>query len=105
MFTAQLFDLGFEVNDYRNSLDLQAIIKELDEQLSLVLIREYLDESLVLLQRLLCWDLSDMVYMKRLAQYQDRKTINGMATSEIAKVCKMILFIIYILGTKHKISE
>jgi len=92
--TAQLFDLGYEVNDYRKDVDLQAIIDELDGQLSLVLIREYLDESLVLLQRFLCWDLSDMLYMKRLAQYQGVKT-KDFLISEVTKVWGLSTLIYY----------
>ena len=51
---------------------MKFIIHELDEQLDFVMINEYMDESLVLLQRLLCWQLSDMVYIKRrMRRYRD----------------------------------
>ena len=59
--------MGYELNDYKTSVDLQTVFEQLDEQLSLVMLIEYLDESLVLLQRMLCWNLRDMVYLKRLA--------------------------------------
>ena len=65
--TAQLFDLGYELNDYKTSIDLQTVFEQLDEQMNFVMLMEYLDESLVLLQRMLCWNLRDMVYLKKLA--------------------------------------
>lgn len=43
---------------------MEFILKEMDEELDFVLIYEYLDESLVLLQRMLCWQLEDIIYLK-----------------------------------------
>lgn len=40
-----------------------------------MLVAEYIDESLVLLQRLLCWDLTDVTYLKqRVRQYRYKMT-------------------------------
>ena len=61
----QLFDLGVDKQDYSTKLKLDFAVRDLEEQLDLVLILEYLDESLVLLQRMLCWDLNDVVYLKQ----------------------------------------
>ncbi|XP_057309669.1 uncharacterized protein LOC130647730 [Hydractinia symbiolongicarpus] len=66
----QLFDLGYEDDDYKTELQLKFIVDELDAQLDMVLLDEYIDESLVLLQRLLCWQLSDMVYIKQRVRKQ-----------------------------------
>ena len=85
---AQLFDLGYEVTDYRTLSDLQQILQKLDDQMTLVLLREYIDESLVLLQRVLCWQLSDMVYIRR--QFKDKE--NDMSSK--MKVC-IVVFPLY----------
>ena len=61
----QLFDLGFDKGDYKTAINLEFAIQELEDQLDLVMIAEYMDESLVLMQRLLCWQLSDVVYFKQ----------------------------------------
>ena len=60
-----MFDLGLEPKFYSDSKEVMRYIQELDQQLDLVLILEYFDESLVLMKRLLCWDLEDLVYIKQ----------------------------------------
>ena len=100
--TAQLFDLGYELGDYKTTFDLQTILEQLDEQLSLVLMREYLDESLVLLQRTLCWNLRDMLYLKRLDIVT--MTTDGVEdewSSEETKV-RLILFFFLFQGSNNK---
>lgn len=64
-YLGQLFDLGVDKQDYSTKLKLDFAVRDLEEQLDVVLILEYLDESLVLLQRMLCWDLHDVVYLKQ----------------------------------------
>ncbi|ESP02828.1 hypothetical protein LOTGIDRAFT_84047, partial [Lottia gigantea] len=49
------------------SLDHKAVdkfIDQIDSDFELVLIMDYYDESLVLLKRLLCWKLQDIVYLR-----------------------------------------
>lgn len=43
---------------------LARLIRQVEEVFSLVMIAEYFDESLVLLRRLLAWDLDDVLYAK-----------------------------------------
>nr|XP_008532243.1 PREDICTED: galactose-3-O-sulfotransferase 3 [Equus przewalskii] len=43
---------------------LAGLIRQVEEVFSLVMIAEYFDESLVLLRRLLAWDLDDVLYAK-----------------------------------------
>lgn len=59
-----LFDLGL---DFRYYQDLNAVwnyISFLEKEFDLVMIMEYFDESVVLLKRLLCWELEDVVFFK-----------------------------------------
>ena len=63
--TGQLFDFGYSIDEKMKTADLHFVIQELAEYLDLVLITEYMDESLVLLQRMLCWQLSDVAYIKK----------------------------------------
>ena len=48
-----------------NKTDVMKYIKELDKQFDLVLIAEYFDESLILLDELLCWPYKDLTYLKQ----------------------------------------
>ena len=57
--------LGFpagraDITDDRDAVE--SYIRTLDAEFVLVMIAEYLDESLVLLRRLMCWDTKDILY-------------------------------------------
>lgn len=58
------FDLGLHTTDYHRTEVVKDAILDIDDKFTVVLIYEYLDESLVLLKRRLCWDLDDMLYLK-----------------------------------------
>uniref|UniRef100_A0A7M5VGE9 Uncharacterized protein n=1 Tax=Clytia hemisphaerica TaxID=252671 RepID=A0A7M5VGE9_9CNID len=79
----QLFDLGYEVGDYRTKNDLKEILNDIDEEMSMVIMNEYLDESLVLLQRLLCWQLADMVHLKRRVTNQEKYHLSSNVKAKI----------------------
>ncbi|XP_066265739.1 galactose-3-O-sulfotransferase 3-like [Branchiostoma lanceolatum] len=56
------FDLGFPRRLWENDKAIGDFIRQTDKDFSLVMILEYLDESLVLLKRYLCWSLSDILH-------------------------------------------
>lgn len=56
------YDLGLESKDFENVTKIGNMIKQLENQFHLVMLTEYFEESVVLLKRLLCWDLDDVVY-------------------------------------------
>ncbi|XP_071959559.1 galactosylceramide sulfotransferase-like [Antedon mediterranea] len=60
---SQFFDLGLDKKDFRNTGIVTTKIRKLDKEMDLILINEYYDESLVLLSKVLCWDLRDLVYL------------------------------------------
>ena len=57
------FDLGLRISDYNNDISINSAIFDLKAKFSLVLIWEYLDESLVLLKRKFCWNTDDVIYL------------------------------------------
>lgn len=61
----QLWDLGMNHIDMEQPDQVNSKISHLDSQLHLVLIAEHFDESLILLAKLMCWDLSDVRYLKQ----------------------------------------
>jgi len=67
------YDLGLESKDFDNNLKIRESIDLLDNQFDLVMMMEYFDESLVLLKRLLCWDLDDLVYFRLKQRANDWK--------------------------------
>ncbi|XP_038147252.1 galactose-3-O-sulfotransferase 3-like [Cyprinodon tularosa] len=68
------FDLGGENN--RPATDVayaHDFVEEVEKVFSLVMISEYFDESLVLLRKLLSWDLEDILYIKLNARTETSK--------------------------------
>lgn len=66
-----LFDLGY--SDDISVTELRHAIEELDKRFDLVMVSEYMDESLVLLRHLLCWSLHDVVVFTKNARRQEVK--------------------------------
>ncbi|XP_066302780.1 galactosylceramide sulfotransferase-like [Branchiostoma lanceolatum] len=62
-------DLGISERLWNNVTAIDEQIKTLDDDMTLVMITERLHESLVLLKRLMCWRLQDILYWPR--QYPD----------------------------------
>ncbi|XP_057313442.1 galactosylceramide sulfotransferase-like [Hydractinia symbiolongicarpus] len=58
------YDLGLESKDFENRAKISEAIRQIDSEFDLVMITEYFDESLVLLKRILCWELDDLVYFR-----------------------------------------
>lgn len=55
--------MGLPTTDYHLQNIIKQAIQELYDKFTLVLIYEYLDESLVLMKRRLCWQLDDILYL------------------------------------------
>ena len=77
------FDLGLHTSDYENEIAISSAIFELKKKFTLVLIYEYLDESLVLLKRKLCWKIDDIVYFSSLLP--QRNVARNFGVSRAAK--------------------
>ncbi|XP_066300955.1 galactose-3-O-sulfotransferase 2-like [Branchiostoma lanceolatum] len=59
----QSYDFGFPIHLSDHDQVVQKFLETVKTQFDLVMIMEYFDESLVLLKRLLCWDLADILYL------------------------------------------
>lgn len=58
-----LFDLGYSIHDITPSI-LAAYIEQIENSFDLVMIEEFLDESLIFLKNLLCWTIDDVITFK-----------------------------------------
>ena len=77
------FDLGLHTSEYEDEIAITTAIFELRKKFTLVLIYEYLDESLVLLKRKLCWETDDVIYLSSLLL--PRNTARNFTISREAK--------------------
>nr|XP_033813113.1 galactose-3-O-sulfotransferase 3 [Geotrypetes seraphini] len=69
-----IYDLGGDKDHATEDQGyISDFIKKMESLFSLVMIAEYFDESLVLLRRLLSWDLEDIVYVKLNMRSQESK--------------------------------
>lgn len=59
------YDLGLESKDFENKAAIRKAITQLDGEFDLIMMKEYFDESLVLLKRLACLELDDLVYFNQ----------------------------------------
>ncbi|XP_072049104.1 galactosylceramide sulfotransferase-like isoform X2 [Amphiura filiformis] len=57
-----LYDLGLHKNDLATPDKIDDYIKFIEDSFDLILIAEYLKESLILLKELMCWDMEEIVY-------------------------------------------
>ena len=67
-----MFDLGLSLKYYQNRTAVNEYIQFLDKEFDLVMIMDYFDESLVLMKRVLCWEIDDILYVK-LNERQDKE--------------------------------
>lgn len=67
-----LFDLGLDYRYFQNVTAVERYLDFIEKEFDLVMILEYFDESLLLLKRLLCWKMKDIIYFK-LNERQDKQ--------------------------------
>lgn len=60
-FNQMLFDLGMDDKAFSNKTAVHEYISFLDSVFDLVMVKEKMEESLVLLKDLLCWKTDDVV--------------------------------------------
>ncbi|XP_077866773.1 galactose-3-O-sulfotransferase 2-like [Saccoglossus kowalevskii] len=79
----QITWFGYRIR--RNIIETEFVqkLQELDEDLDLVMITEYMDESLILLKKMMCWTIDDIVF-------ESRRVVNRKRT-ETTHVMKEIL--------------
>ncbi|XP_064606105.1 galactose-3-O-sulfotransferase 3-like [Liolophura sinensis] len=59
------FDLGLDHTLYHDAAKVKQFIRDIDQDFKLVMITEYMDESLLLLKKYLCWSFRDILYIPR----------------------------------------
>lgn len=79
------FDLGLSEDTFEDKDLIAEFIRSLDAQFQLVMVAERMDESMILLRHLLCWDISDVVTFRhnvRLASMRppalDEEVVRGL---------------------------
>ena len=56
-----MWDLGLPSSDMESPEAVSAKVQELDGEFDFVMLAEYFDESLVILAKMLCWDLKEVI--------------------------------------------
>ncbi|XP_070531567.1 galactosylceramide sulfotransferase-like [Ptychodera flava] len=62
---SQAWHLGLDHKDHENPDIVEKYFKRLSEELDLILVTEYYDHSLILLKRIMCWKMEDILYIAR----------------------------------------
>ena len=61
----QMYDLGLNHRFHDDTREVERHISTLEKELDLVMLTEYIDESLILLRKLMCWSLEDILYLSK----------------------------------------
>ncbi|XP_006821250.1 galactose-3-O-sulfotransferase 2-like [Saccoglossus kowalevskii] len=56
------YDLGFDPEFFKDEDAIMTFIKDIENNFKLVMISDYMEESLVLLKRQMCWTLDEVIY-------------------------------------------
>ena len=59
-----LYNLGMHAEQMESDLEVDKMIQEIDKNFDLVMLTERMEESIVLMKNLLCWDLKDVAHLK-----------------------------------------
>ncbi|XP_065288650.2 galactosylceramide sulfotransferase-like isoform X2 [Dermacentor albipictus] len=78
------YDLGFDIEQSQNDSAVRHFIERVDAVFDLVMVAERMNESLVLLRHLLCWNLNDVIVFKLNARQSDfRRSLSAELTAEL----------------------
>eukprot|EP00050_Salpingoeca_kvevrii_P003972 m.238255 g.238255 ORF g.238255 m.238255 type:complete len:1089 (-) comp10916_c0_seq8:295-3561(-) len=91
-WNSQAYDLGLAQNTPEEKMP--AILNRLEQEFDLVMITEYMDESLVLLARLMCWTLEDILLFPLKVAFTPKEELGPGARKQIYKM-NNIDFILY----------
>lgn len=83
IINGMFFDLGLKTANYHKPAVVRDAISDIEDEFTLVLIYEYLDESLVLLKRKLCWELDDILYINHFNEYTKTQEENLIKAEKI----------------------
>ena len=72
------FDLGLAYKFHQNAAAINNYIAFLNKEFDLVMVMDYFNESVVLLKRLVCWELDDILYFKS-NERQDKERAVGLS--------------------------
>lgn len=90
-----LWDLGLAAENMSNLAAVKRKVAELDKQFDLVLIAEKFDESLLLLQSLLCWKVTDVTYLKLNERKESAKSTISLKTRYLLKQWLWADYVLY----------
>uniref|UniRef100_A0A6A7FX66 Galactosylceramide sulfotransferase-like n=2 Tax=Hirondellea gigas TaxID=1518452 RepID=A0A6A7FX66_9CRUS len=82
-----LFDMGIDVHENMTETEVRGAIEKLDKVFHLVMIAGKMDESLILLKELLCWDYSDVIFFKKNVRKNEIKS--SLSKSSLEKMRKL----------------
>lgn len=86
------FDFGLHSKNFDDDRAIDEFIVDLDNDFILVIILEHLDESLVLMRRILCWEFKDILYVPANVRispsYRERLQLNKESIKKLERYNK-----------------
>ncbi|XP_077991595.1 galactosylceramide sulfotransferase-like [Glandiceps talaboti] len=84
--TSQFHTLGFLPKYHTNKTAVNLALQLLDNELDLIMLLEYFDESLVLLRKLMCWNFEDIIYSPCKVHYENQAPITPKMKESLARL-------------------
>ena len=89
-------DLGLNDKDFKSEAKINQFLQDTMSDFKYMIITEYTDESLVLLRRKLCWEISDIMYLPlRILNYSYKETKVNVTLIEKLKSWSKVDFLLY----------
>ncbi|KAK6174408.1 hypothetical protein SNE40_017691 [Patella caerulea] len=79
-------DFGVPRKQIHNISFVKDYLKQLDKDFHFVMLMEYFDESLILLKKLLCWDIKHVLYIKLNTFKGHKDTDHDLSNADIARL-------------------
>lgn len=83
------YSYDFGITSKPKQSDVDGIIKAMENEFDLVMITEYMDESLIMLRRLFCWDMEDILHFSMKVTKAKHQHSSGAATKDELAIRKL----------------
>lgn len=84
-YNQMTWDFGMPLEDMNNLTAVRELVRQRDEEFGLVLVAERMEESLVLLAKYLCWELTDVLVLKLNSRRDEFKETISEKTREVLR--------------------
>lgn len=104
-YNMMLFDMGFDIHGNMTALEVRRAIDQMDKLFDIVLLAEEMDEGLILLKELFCWEYSDLIFFTKNARREALvRTLSQEYSYKIRELNSADVLLYEHFAAKHKMA-